>query len=224
MKILALDTATNQCSVALLVDGDVQERISDAPRVQAENVLPMVDRLLMESGLALTALDAIAFGRGPGAFTGLRVAASVAQGLAFGAGLPVVPVSDLAALAFGAHRVHSAPQVVACLDARMHAVYWAAYAVSGPGVMALSPETLSAPEDLRLEAKGPWFGAGSGWSAYADALKSRVPKLIGVAPECTPTAADLVRIAAIAYRQGTALPPEEAIPVYLRDKVAIAKH
>jgi tRNA threonylcarbamoyladenosine biosynthesis protein TsaB len=106
----------------------------------------------------------------------------------------------------------------------MHEVYWAAYAVSGQGVMALSQESLSAPDDVRLEAKGPWFGAGSGWSVYGEALKARVPKLAGLAPELAPTAADIVRLAADAYRQGTALPPEEAIPVYLRDKVAIAKH
>lgn len=224
MKLLALDTATSLCSVALLIDGQVRERTVDAPRVQAESVLPMIEQLLTDAGLELGALDAIAFGRGPGAFTGLRVAASVAQGLAFGAGLPVVPVSDLAALALGAQRLHHASQVVACLDARMHEVYWAAYAFSAQGVMALSQECLSAPEDVQLEAKGPWFGAGSGWSAYGEALKFRVPKLTGLAPELAPTAADIVRLAAEAYRQGTALPPEEAIPVYLRDKVAIAKH
>ena len=224
MKLLALDTATSQCSVALLIDGQVREQTVDAPRVQAESVLPMIEQLLTDAGLELGALDAIAFGRGPGAFTGLRVAASVAQGLAFGAGLPVVPISDLAALALGTHRLRQASQVVACLDARMHEVYWAAYAVSGQRVMALSQECLSAPEDVQLEAKGPWFGAGSGWSAYGEVLKSRVPKLIGQAPELAPTAADIAWLAAEAYRQGTALPPEEAIPVYLRDKVAIAKH
>lgn len=223
MKLLALDTATHGCSIALLVNDHVEERQLDAPRVQAEAVLPMVERLLAESGMKLGGLDAVAFGRGPGAFTGLRVAASVAQGLAFGAGLPVVPVSELAALAWGAHRVHSASQVVACLDARMGEVYWAAYGVSGRDVMALSGESLSSPGDLQLQAKGPWFGAGSGWAVHREALKERVPKLLGVAPDLAPTAADIVRLAARAFSQGTALPAEEALPVYLRDRVATPK-
>ncbi|HEV2211995.1 MAG TPA: tRNA (adenosine(37)-N6)-threonylcarbamoyltransferase complex dimerization subunit type 1 TsaB, partial [Gammaproteobacteria bacterium] len=208
---------------ALLVNGHVEERHEDAPRVQAEQVLPMVERLLAESGLKLGALDAIAFGRGPGAFTGLRVAASVAQGLAFGAGLPVVPVSDLAALAWSAHRAHSANQVVACLDARMGEIYWGAYGVSGRDVMALSGEALSAPGDLQLQAKGPWFGAGSGWAAHGEALKDRVPRLLGVDSGLVPGATDVVALAARAFSQGAALPAGEALPVYLRDRVATPK-
>src|SRR5262249_38085098 len=145
---------------------DVQELSADAPRVQAETLLPMVDQLLSGAGLALTSLDAIAFGRGPGAFTGLRVAASVAQGLAFGAGLPVVPVSDLAALATGAVRLHGAHQVLACMDARMQEVYWCAYGVEGDSVRPAAPESLSPPEEVKTPQGGSWFGAGSGWEAY----------------------------------------------------------
>ncbi len=119
MRILALDTATEACSAALLLHGEVLERYEVLGRGHAERLLPMVQEVLAEGGVALAALDAVAFGRGPGAFTGLRIAAGVTQGLAFGAGLPVVPVSDLAALAARAAVHHGRRHVLACLDARM---------------------------------------------------------------------------------------------------------
>lgn len=224
MKFLALDTAASRCSVALLLDGALMEVDAPAERVQAESVLPMVEKLLTEAGIPLRRLDAVAFGRGPGAFTGLRVAAAVAQGLAYGAGLPVVPVSNLAALALAAHRRHAAAQVVACLDARLQEVYWAAFSTA-PGALIepLTAEALCPPGEVVPPPSGPWFGAGSGWSAYGEALKARVSGLEGVDAALSATAGDVARLAAEAFKQGVALPPEQAVPVYLRDNVATPK-
>ena len=223
MKLLALDTAGTRCSVALSVGNALQELDAPAERLQAEHVLPMVERLLSEAGLKLTDLDAIAFGRGPGAFTGLRVATSVAQGLAYGAGLPVVPVSDLAALAAAAVRVHRADRIMACLDARMHEVYWAAYESHPEGLTAVSDEALSPPAEVMSPSAGPWFGAGPGWGVYGDALKLRISQLVGTDPALLPTAGDVARLGQAALRKGLSVPPERALPVYLRDKVATPK-
>jgi tRNA threonylcarbamoyladenosine biosynthesis protein TsaB len=223
VKLLALDTAGPRCSVALLLDGKLTELDAPAERVQAESVLPMVERLLTDAGLALARLDAIAFGRGPGAFTGLRVATSVAQGLAYGAGLPVVPVSDLAALAAAAMRIHGAERVMACLDARMHEVYWAAYEKRAEGIEPLTEESLSPPMEVTAPSTGPWFGAGPGWAAYGDALKARIAHLSGMDAALLPSAGDIARLAEIAFQRGKTVPPEQAFPVYLRDKVATPK-
>lgn len=223
MKLLALDTAAVSCSVALLTDAGLKESTIQAERVHAETVLPMVEQLLADAGLKLGELDALAFGRGPGAFTGLRVAASVAQGLAYGAKLPVVPVSNLAALAAAVHRLHGATRIMACLDARMQEVYWAAYEFKGDSLELLSQESLSPPGDLEVPAGGPWFGAGSGWGAYPEALKSRVPGLEGVDAALMAGAGDIARLAYKAFKAGSAVVPEQALPVYLRDKVATPK-
>lgn len=223
MKLLALDTAGPRCSVALLLGGELTEMDAPAERVQAESVLPMVEKLLGDAGLKLGSLDAIAFGRGPGAFTGLRVATSVAQGLAYGAGLPVVPVSDLAALAAAAARLHQASHILACLDARMHEVYWAAYEARAGEIVLSGEEALSPPSEVSPPTGDPWFGAGPGWEAYGDVLKARVTRLSGMDPGLLPTAGDIARLGERALRKGQQLPPEQALPVYLRDKVATPK-
>lgn len=223
MKLLALDTAGPRCSVALLLDGSLAELDIAGDRVHAESVLPLVERLLSDAGIALKGLDAIAFGRGPGAFTGLRVATSVAQGLAYGASLPVLPVSDLEALAAAAMRLHRAERVMACLDARMHEVYWAAYERRPEGLAALTEESLSPPADVRAPSPGPWFGAGPGWAAYGDVLKAQVSPLAGIDTGLLPGAGDIARLGEIAFRGGRTVAPEHALPVYLRDKVATPK-
>ena len=247
MKLLALDTAATSCSVALLTDAGLLETRLEAERVQAETLLPMVEKLLAEAGLSLRSLDAVAFGRGPGAFTGLRVAAAVTQGLAYGADLPVVPVSNLAALAAAAHTRHGAEYILACLDARMQEVYWAAYRVRGDSLVSsaqgrlghsmapsaqgrlgdslevLAQECLSPPGELNPPPGARWFGAGSGWDAYPEALKARVPGLQGVDGTLTAAAGDIARLAYSAFRQGSVVSPEQAIPVYLRDNVATPK-
>jgi tRNA threonylcarbamoyladenosine biosynthesis protein TsaB len=223
VKLLALDTAGTRCSVALLQAGKLMELDAPAERLQAEHVLPMVEKLLSEAGLKLVSLDAIAFGRGPGAFTGLRVATAVAQGLAYGAGIPVVPVSDLAALAAAAVRVHKVERVLACLDARMHEVYWAVYESHVDGLVPMSEEALGPPSAVSVPSTGPWFGAGPGWGAYGDILKARVPHLTGTDPALCPTAGDIARLGQTVLEKGGGVPPEQALPVYLRDKVATPK-
>ncbi|MGH7490350.1 MAG: tRNA (adenosine(37)-N6)-threonylcarbamoyltransferase complex dimerization subunit type 1 TsaB, partial [bacterium] len=149
MKLLAVDTATERCSVALWVDGKIIQQERTLNRAHAEVVLPMVAALLAEAGYTLNQLDGIGFGRGPGGFTGVRVAVSVAQGLAFGAGLPVLPISDLEAMAAGAFRLHGEPRILVCMDARMGEVYWGAYSVSATDIHPHSGESLASPETVQ---------------------------------------------------------------------------
>jgi tRNA threonylcarbamoyladenosine biosynthesis protein TsaB len=222
-RLLALETATEACSVALLVDGQLLERFAVEPRRHAALLLPFVEQLLDEAGLSLTRLDAIAFGRGPGSFTGLRVAAGVAQGLAFGADLPVVPVSTLAALAQGVMRERHARCVLAALDARMGEVYWAGYCSDGDGLaQLLGEERVSRPERVELAAEQrQWHGAGSGWATYGELLARRCGLPVErVEAARLPRAGDTARLAAALFARGQSVPAAQALPVYLRDKVA----
>ncbi|MFC0710970.1 tRNA (adenosine(37)-N6)-threonylcarbamoyltransferase complex dimerization subunit type 1 TsaB [Azorhizophilus paspali] len=216
--LLALDTATEACSVALLHKGCAFGRHAVIPRLHAQRVLPMVQELLGEAGIALSAVDAIAFGRGPGAFTGVRIAVGVVQGLAFALQRPVLPVSDLALLAQRAHRERGVDQVAAAIDARMDEVYWGCYRLEEGEMRLVGGEAVLAPERVELPrlASGDWFGAGTGWTHAG-----RMP----VAPtawdaDLLPDALDLLSLAGFAWRRGEAVPAEQAQPVYLRDKVA----
>jgi len=222
LRILAIETATEACSAALLLGDEVQERFEIVPRRHAALLLPFADALLADAGLVVQQLDAIAFGRGPGSFTGLRIAAGMAQGMAFGAALPLVPVSTLAALAQGAVQEHGVQQVLAALDARMQEVYWGAYRCAAGGLVeALGDEAVSAPTQVVVPHGRNWSGAGSGWASYAQLLAARC----GVAAQHIhadqqPHAADVARLAAAAFAAGAGVPPQQGIPVYLRDKVA----
>lgn len=220
MNILALDTAANACSVALLAGDEVIERVETAPRKHAATLLPMAEACLAEAGLALGELDAVAFGRGPGSFTGLRIATSVAQGIAYGAGLRVAPVSNLAAAAVAARHKHGWEQVLVAFDARMGELYAAAYRFDAAGLpAAVHDEALLEPEALALpDSHGAWLGAGSGFAAWP-ALAGRLG-LAGCDPLVEPTARDLLGIAAAAVAAGRTVTAAEALPVYLRDKVA----
>ena len=222
MKILALDTSTEACSAALLIDGQVFEQYALTPREHTQMILPMVRHVLDEAGLSLHEVDGIAFARGPGAFTGLRIAAGVTQGLALGADVPVMPVSSLAALAHGVWRVHGASHVLTALDARMHEVYWGAWRVLGEGQVLLDgEECVLAPANAPLPDAADWFAAGSGWSAYADQLLPRFSAVLrAVDAEMLPRAHDVALIAAHLVAQHGWLPATEAQPVYLRDNVA----
>ncbi len=219
--LLALDTATEACSVALLHDGRVLSHYDGIPRLHAQRLLPMIQNLLDEAGLAASALDAIAFGRGPGAFTGVRIAIGVVQGLAFSLQRPVLPVSDLAVLAQRAHREHGAQQVAAAIDARMDEVYWGCYALQDGLMQAVGDEAVLPPESVALpaQAAGEWFGAGTGWG-YAERLA--VP-LTQYDATLLPHAEDLLALARGAWQRGEALDAEQAQPVYLRDNVATPK-
>ncbi|KAF0193093.1 MAG: putative protease [Gammaproteobacteria bacterium] len=222
MKLLAIDTSTEACSAALYVDNEVAECFRIAPREHAVLILPMIEQLLGDAGLSLNRLDALAFGRGPGSFTGVRIAAGVIQGLAYGAALPVVPVSSLAALAEGVRRERQQSRVLAAFDARIGEVYWGAYQADEPGRMVLiGEEQVCPPKVVPEPAAGAWFGAGSGWRAYIDALTSRLGnRVAGFDAECYPHAADVARLAVAGLAAGQAVDAERALPVYLRDNVA----
>jgi len=217
--ILALDTATEACSVALQIDGELYERQQIAPRKHAELILPMVDAVLNESSSQLSDLDALAFGRGPGAFTGVRIAAGVIQGLALGAGLPVIPVSSLAALAQGAgdEYVH----VLAAIDARMGEIYWALLEKNQRGAVQLrSEEKVTSAERVDITVDTEIYGVGTGWGTYQAILKNIFKdRLIGLNAECYPIAKNILPLAIEALENGRDLPAEQALPVYLRNKV-----
>ena len=220
MKLLALDTSTEACTVAVSIDGRALERFSVGGN-HSEQILPMVQELLAEAGASLKELDAIVFGRGPGSFTGLRIAAGVTQGLAFGAGLPVVPVSSLAGLAQGVN----ADRVLAAFDARMQQVYWGAYTRGAGGLVELSgEEAVLAPSDVPKPETAGWLGAGSGWDRYHQVLLARVAEAVtDWRRNCYPHAADLARLGEAAVRAGHTVAPAEATPIYIRDNVATAK-
>lgn len=222
MKVLAIDTATALCSVALYIDGEIVERAADEPRAHADRVLPFVDELLAESGLRLHDLDGLAFGRGPGGFTGLRVAAAVAQGLALGAALPVAPVSDLAAVAHGAHAARGWRNVLAGLDARMGELYYAAYVCEAEEVRLIGDETLAPPAAVALPAEqgGSWRCAGPGWTVHADALPAAMRARLDDRHDAQPRARSVAVLGAVKLAAGQGIAPEDAVPVYLRDRVA----
>ncbi|KOP55610.1 MULTISPECIES: tRNA (adenosine(37)-N6)-threonylcarbamoyltransferase complex dimerization subunit type 1 TsaB [Pseudomonas syringae group] len=219
--LLALDTATEACSVALLHDGKVLSHYEVIPRLHAQRLLPMIKDLLAEAGIAMSALDAIAFGRGPGAFTGVRIAIGVVQGLAFALERPVLPVSNLAVLAQRAFREHGASHVASAIDARMDEVYWGCYAEKAGEMRLIGEEAVMAPELAALPAGSvePWFGSGTGWG-YAE----RIPvSPAGYDASMLPHAQDLLTLATFAWHRGESLPADDAQPVYLRDKVATPK-
>jgi len=219
--ILAIDTSTEYCSVALLHGDTLASRAELAGQRHSELVLPMIDALLAEAGLALTRLDGIAFGAGPGSFTGLRIACGVAQGLALGAGVPVVPVGTLLALAHAS----GSSRVVTCLDARMGEIYHAAYAREGDGWNeAVAPNVCRADRAPALE-KGGWTGAGSGFATYAKELAERYrDQLAAVAADVYPHARAVAELALPQLNAGHGLPAEQAMPLYVRDKVALKMH
>ena len=222
MKLLAIETAGDACSCALLTDENRFQRFSIAPRQHAELILSMVRALLDEAGLALTDLDGLAFGRGPGSFTGVRIAAGVIQGLAYGADLPVVPVSSLQALAQGAYRESGSARVLAAFDARMGEVYWGVYEESGSGLMVACMDDLaSAPGAVPRPSGGGWLGVGEGWGAYAGVLGARMGEaLSGTEPDRLAHALDVAMLASAAFARGDSVPAAMALPVYVRDKVA----
>jgi len=222
MRLLAIETATEACSAALLWDGELRLRYQIQPRGHSELILGMMDELLAEAGIRPQALDAIAFGCGPGSFTGVRIAVGVAQGAALGAGVPVVPVSTLAALAQRAYRESGVRRLLPAYDARMQEVYWAGYEVGAEGVVqVVVPEEVAAPQAVTLPSGEAWLGVGSGWRSYAEILTDRLgaTRLQGVLPELLCSAEDVARLGACALASGAALPPERGIPVYLRNRV-----
>ena len=218
MRLLAFETSTEACSVAVYVDGRVLERFEIAPRRHTELALLWAEALLAEAGVARSQLDAIAVGRGPGAFTGVRLAIALAQGVALGLDLPVLPVSTLAVLAMQA----GGERRISAIDARMGEVYLGTFARQGEGLLALSEETVVRPDVAVIPAGDGWHGAGTGFGAADGALQLRLQgRLATVDAQALPRAADVARLAAPVFAAGGGIAPERAEPAYLRNDVAL---
>lgn len=216
MKILALDTASEICSVAVSIEGEVFEKQVGGRR-HAECLLGLIEQILAESGTSLSQMDAIAFGRGPGMFTGLRIGAGVTQGLAYAASLPVIPVSSLASLA----QAVDSDKVLAVFDARMGQVYWGLYQRNAQGLVEIMcTERVDTPENIN-PPKGKWLGAGSGWDQYNERLLTHLKHSVASWEAGRfPSARAIARLGEYGMQQGLIVSPEQAIPVYVRDEVA----
>lgn len=220
VNLLAIDTATEACMIGLQAGERRFAHTERAGRAQTERILPMIDALSETAGIALRELDAIVMGRGPGAFTGLRVTAGVVQGLAFALDLPVVPLSSLRILAQTAARRHGAERVIAAFDARMDEVYWCACEYRDGIMVTVGEERLTPPEQVGQDLDGAWFGVGPAWAAYAGRMGAR----LSTADEgLMPQGEDALELGARALAAGEVVPPERAIPVYLRNQVAWKK-
>ncbi|KGT95719.1 hypothetical protein NG99_02190 [Erwinia typographi] len=225
-RILAIDTATEACSVALLNDGNVTAHFELCAREHTQRILPMVQTLLQQEKITLSELNALAFGQGPGSFTGVRIGIGIAQGLALGAGLPLVGVSTLKTMAQSAWRLRGATRVLAAIDARMGEVYWAEYQRDEQGrwqgeetEAVLTPEAAQA----RMAAlTGEWATVGTGWKAWPQLVESAGPELQVTEVEL-PCAEDMLPLAATAWAEGRAVAVEKAEPTYLRNTVAWKK-
>jgi len=220
MKLLAFETATEACSVALYLDGEVLERFEVAPRLHAEYALPWAEDLLAQAGIQRAQLDAIAISRGPGAFTGVRLAIALAQGIALALDRPVVALSTLQVLGARA----PGEWVLAAIDARMGEVYSAAFQRTGGVLTAIGAETVLAPAQVRLPEAGSahWQGVGTGFAAGGGVLAAALgTRLAGVDAGALPRAADLARLAAAAHARGEAVAADRVEPAYLRNQVAL---
>lgn len=222
MKLLSIETATEACSAALYLDGEIRLRYQVEPRKHSELILPMMEALLAEADIALSALDALAFGRGPGSFTGVRIATGVVQGAAFGADLPVVPVSTLAALAQRRYREQGEKNLLPAYDARMDELYWGCYRIGEDGLAhPLSDDLLVRPDQVNIPAGGGWVGIGSGWASYGETLRNRLGCSVAASDGALLCSAwDVALLGVAGFKAGESLPAEQALPVYLRDNVA----
>jgi tRNA threonylcarbamoyladenosine biosynthesis protein TsaB len=219
VKFLAFEAATTRLSVALWCDGVIAEKSALVPNGGSERLLPWANEILAEAGISLKQLDGIAFGAGPGGFTGLRLACGVAQGLACGLDLPVAPVGTLAALALAGGE----GKALACLDARMNEIYLAAYLVIGEGVQEIMPSKVGAGATAPLPEGDGWRGVGDGFATpHGLALQQRMGERLGVVDAAAfPTATAVARLAAQVLARGEGVGAERALPLYVRDKVAL---
>jgi tRNA threonylcarbamoyladenosine biosynthesis protein TsaB len=214
--ILAIETSSETASCALLNGATVFTRETAGVRTHSQSILPMVQELLAEAGVTLAQCDAIAFGAGPGSFTGVRTACGIAQGLAYGAGLPVVALVTLDAMALACRQQTGAANVLAVLDARMGEVYWAQY----HGAALVAGPALCAPADVApVPADGPLTACGNGFAAYPDALAA-LPGAASALADIMPHARELAQLAAPAFEAGAGVPAAQAQPLYLRNKIA----
>ncbi|KAA9001765.1 tRNA (adenosine(37)-N6)-threonylcarbamoyltransferase complex dimerization subunit type 1 TsaB [Affinibrenneria salicis] len=225
-RILALDTATEACSAALWNDGELLSLFEICPREHTQRILPMVRQLLAESGLALTDLDALAFGCGPGSFTGVRIGTGIAQGLALGADLPMIGVSSLATMAQGAWRRSEADRVLVAIDARMGEVYWGPYRRDAQGLwQGEADEAVLTPQQVQEKCAalaGDWARAGTGWQTWPQ-LVNHPAITLRDSDVLLPAAQDMIPLALAQWQAGRTLRVEQAQPRYLRNEVAWKK-
>ncbi|KIQ97900.1 tRNA (adenosine(37)-N6)-threonylcarbamoyltransferase complex dimerization subunit type 1 TsaB [Lysobacter sp. A03] len=227
MKLLAFELATEACSVAVWIDGEVHERFEIAPRRHAEIALPWADAMLAEAGIARAQLDAIAVGRGPGAFTGVRLAIAIGQGIALALERPIFAVSTLAALALAAvpagDDAQQEQRVLASIDARMGEVYVGAFRVHDGDATLIGSEAVLAPDAVVLpDGDAGWLATGTGFAAADGALREHLAaQLARVDAEALPRAGDVARLAAKMSLRGEASAPERVEPAYLRNQVAL---
>ena len=221
MKLLAIDTVTEACSVALWLDGEITTQEEVVFQQHTERVLPMVQALLAETDTALSQLDAIVFDRGPGSFTGLRIGAGVTQGLALGLDRPVIPISSLATLAQGAWRLDQQSRVLACIDARQAEVYWAGFCLQGATMLNTTGEQIGQVSAIQLASGDSWFGVGTGYGRYPTELAGLAGVTwLGTQSQRYPLAQDMFPLALLAWQHQDLAQPADAIPIYLRDNVA----
>jgi len=220
VNLLAFETSSTLGSVALETAAGLSIRELGAPREQTERLLSITDELLAAAGIELRSLDGIAFGRGPGSFTGLRVSVAVAQGLGLASGVPLLPVSSLLCLAEHAWHEARCERALVCVDAHMGEVYWAHAALRGDEVEIVGDERLGAPADVAAPEASPWCAVGNGFAVYSDALAGVTRAAAKVLPELKPWAAALLPRAKRALEAGRATPPAAALPVYLREQTA----
>jgi tRNA threonylcarbamoyladenosine biosynthesis protein TsaB len=230
MKLLAIETSTEACSVAVWSDGEILERFEIAPRRHTELVLPWAGELLAEAGLAKSQLDAIAVGRGPGAFTGVRLAVALVQGMALALDKPVLSISTLAALALSANidatanqQVNDDDRILAAIDARMGELYLGLFRRDAENlVVSLADEWMAAPSSPNVKAGGPLVGVGSGFNADGRSLVTALGgTLRSHDAQALPRAANVCRLAALAFDRGEAIAADLLEPAYLRNKVAL---
>jgi tRNA threonylcarbamoyladenosine biosynthesis protein TsaB len=224
MKLLALDTSSIACSVALQNEGDVIEQHEEQPREHTRLLMPMIEAVLQQGGIRVADLDAIVLGNGPGSFIGMRIATSVAQGLAFGSSLDIMPVSSLAAVAAEVFDEHDATEAVVTQDAHMQEVYLGIYRRDEDGApTALIPERLQATGrigELQTESAGLRLAAGFGWQRYPELLAANEERIAAVVDTSHPRARFLLAQGAVGLRDGLAVRPQDVVPAYLRQKVA----
>lgn len=220
-RFLAVDTATEACSAALWIDGDIRERFDVAGREHTQKLMPQVAALMADAGIAFAQLDGIACGIGPGSFAGVRIGVGYVKGLALALDLPVVGISSLAMLALRGMREPGASQVLAAIDARMNEVYVGAYCAAGEGVAALAPLQVCAPSAVQVPS-GRYLAVGSGWAAHGETLKrTDGVELVAVQGDALPHAADALQLAVPMFAAGQTISADALVPLYLRDKVAL---
>lgn len=222
MKLLAIDTSASACSIALAIDNTLYTEHCIAPMQQAQLVLPLIESLLKQANVRLNDLDALAFGCGPGSFTGVRIAASIAQGLAYAANLPLIKISSLAALAQATFNELGWKSILVAVDARIQEVYWGAYRISAHGIAELQDsEVVCSPNAIPVPESQDWYAAGGAFDIYADALLKRLAFTpLAIDSSRLSMASGIITLATKKFQQGEFTALQDAMPVYLRDNVA----